>query len=546
MNGRIISLENDILFPIKKSIKDAEMDDFLWWRDGVIYQIYPRSFNDTNGNGLGDLAGITARLDYLADLGVDALWLSPFYPTPDADFGYDISDHVDVDPRFGTLDDFDNLVEESHKKGIRIILDLVLNHVSDQHPWFQESRVDNSNPKQDWFIWQDQIPNNWESVFGGKAWTFDEKRGQYYYHMFVKGQPDVNWRNPEVRKAQMDVVRFWLERGVDGFRLDVFNLYFKDDQLRNNPTKWGRRAFERQDHIYDGDQLEMESVLEEMRTILDEYPERYAVGETFLPTREKIIRYNSAGRLHAAFDFEYLWSKYKPGAFLKAIENWESLAEEANIFPNYVLSNHDVPRPATRYAKNEDDARVKIIMAMLLTMRGTPFLYYGEEIGMRDISLKRSEIMDPPGIKYWPFNKGRDGCRSPMQWDDSENAGFSNTKPWLPVHPNYEQRNVATQRKDENSLFHFTRRLIALRKEYKTLRHGEILPLKDMPKDVMALLRKSDDEEILVLLNFSKKKQKITLPKNIRKILFAEYRAAQVSVDEISLLPHEVLLLKSE
>ena len=270
-----------------------------------------------------------------------------------------------------------------------------------------------------------------------------------------------------------------------------------------------------------------------------------AVGETFFATREKIIRYNSAGRLHAAFDFEYLWSKYKPETFLKAIENWESLAEEANIFPNYVLSNHDVPRPATRYTKNEDDARVKIIMAMLLTMRGTPFLYYGEEIGMRDISLKRSEIMDPPGIKYWPFNKGRDGCRSPMQWDDSENAGFSNTKPWLPVHPNYEQRNVATQQKNENSLFHFTRKLIALRKEYKTLRRGEILPLKDMPKDVMAFLRKSDHEEILILLNFSKKKQKITLPKGAWEIFFSETRETTVK-SELLLSPHEVLLLKNK
>ncbi len=520
------------------------MEDYLWWRDGVIYQIYPRSFNDTNGNGYGDLAGITARLDYLTELGIDALWLSPFYPTPDADFGYDISNYVDVDPRFGTLEDFDKLVEESHKRGIRIILDLVLNHTSDQHPWFQQSRVDSSNPKHDWYIWQDQIPNNWESVFGGKAWTYDEKRGQYYYHMFVKEQPDVNWRNPEVRKAQMDVLRFWLERGADGFRLDVFNVYFKDEQLRDNPKKlWGRRAFERQEHIYDIDGSEMESVLEEMRAMLDEYPERYAVGETFFATREKILRYNSAERLHAAFDFEYLWSKYKPEKFFKAIENWESLAKEAKLFPNYVLSNHDTPRPATRYGKGEDDARVKIIMAMLLTMRGTPFLYYGEEIGMRDISLKRSEIMDPPGKKYWPFNKGRDGCRSPMQWDDSVNAGFSKSKPWLPVHQNHKIRNVIAQQNDENSLFNFTRKLIALRKEYKTLRQGDITPLGDMPKDVMAYLRKSEEEEFLILLNFSKKKKGITLSANSWEVLFSESRKS-IGSNTLTLSPHEVLLLK--
>ncbi|MBT3189131.1 MAG: DUF3459 domain-containing protein [Anaerolineae bacterium] len=519
------------------------MQDFLWWRDGIIYQIYPRSFYDTNGNGLGDLAGITARLDYLADLGVDALWLSPFYPTPDADFGYDISDHVDVDTRFGSLADFDTLVEASHRRGIRIVLDLVLNHVSDQHPWFIESRANQTNPKHDWFIWQDQIPNNWESVFGGKAWTYDEERGQYYYHMFVKEQPDLNWRKPEVRKAQMDVLRFWLERGVDGFRLDVYNVYFKDEKLRNNPTKWGRRAFERQDHIYDIDGPEMGSVLEEMRSILDEYPERYAVGETFFATREKILKYNGAGKLHAAFDFRFLWSKYKPEKFFKAIQNWENLSADADIYPNYVLSNHDVPRPATRYAKGEDDARTKIIMAMLLTMRGTPFLYYGEEIGMRDISLKRSEIMDPPGKKYWPFNKGRDGCRSPMQWDSSDNAGFSVEKPWLPAHPNFKERNVAAQLDDESSMLQFTRKLIALRKENQTLRRGEFIPLKDTASEVMAYLRLGDDEKILVALNFSKKKKTLTLPKASWSILFSENREGDINQDEIILFPNEVLLL---
>ena len=527
------------LTPFYKGIK---MQDFLWWRDGVIYQIYPRSFFDTNQNGLGDLAGITAKLNYLANLGVDALWLSPFYPTPDADFGYDISDYADVDARFGSLADFDDLVEASHKKGIRIILDLVLNHTSEQHLWFQTSRRDSTNPKQDWYLWQDHIPNNWESIFGGKAWTFDERRGQYYYHMFLKEQPDVNWRNPEVRKAQMDLLRFWLERDVDGFRLDVFNLYFKDEQLRSNPKKWGRRAFERQIHLYDGDQPEMESVLKEMRSILDKYPECYAVGETFLATREKILRYNGPEKLHAAFDFEFLWSKYKPKKFLKAIENWESLAKETNLFPNYVLSNHDVPRPATRYGKGEDDARIKIVMALLLTMRGTPFLYYGEEIGMRDISLKYHEIMDPPGKKYYPFNKGRDGCRSPMQWDDSTNAGFSSEKPWLPVHPNYKNRNVAAQQKDKNSIFNFTRQLIALRKKHQTLRRGEIIPLTETPRDLMAYLRKDSDEKILVILNFSKKKKTFTLPKGSWKVLFSEKRKGEFK-EEITLLPHEVLLL---
>ncbi len=522
------------------------MKDFLWWRDGVIYQIYPRSFNDTTGNGLGDLAGITAKLDYLADLGVDALWLSPFYPTPDADFGYDISDHVDVDPRFGSLADFDTLVEASHKRGIRIVLDLVLNHTSDQHAWFRESAANRTNPKADWYIWQDEIPNNWQAVFGGKAWTWHEERGQYYYHMFLKEQPDVNWRNPDVRKAQMDVVRFWLERGADGFRLDVFNVYFKDEQLRDNPKKWGRRAFERQDHIYDIDGPEMEGVLEEMRAMLNEYPERYAVGETFFATREKILRYNGEKRLHAAFDFAFLWSKYRPDKLLKTIHDWEDLAEETGLWPNYVLSNHDVPRPATRHGKGEDDARTKVMMALLLTMRGTPFLYYGEEIGMRDLSLKRSELMDPPGKKYWPFNKGRDGCRSPMQWDDTQNAGFSSGKPWLKVHPNHKARNVAAQQEDENSLFNFTRKLIALRKENETLRRGSFKALADTPSDVLVYLRENDGEQILVALNFSHKSQAMTLPTDSWDIFFSEKREGEIIGNEFMLLPNEVLILKAK
>jgi alpha-glucosidase len=354
----------------------------------------------------------------------------------------------------------------------------------------------------------------------------------------------VNWHNPEVRKAQMDVLRFWLERGVDGFRLDVFNIYFKDEQLRNNPKKLGRIAFERQEHIYDIDRPELESVLEEMRGILDKYPERYVVGETFSATREKIIRYNSDGRLHAAFDFNFLRNRYKSDKFLAAIKNWEKLSADAQIYPNYVLSNHDVRRSATRYAKGEDDARVKIIMAMLLTMRGTPFLYYGEEIGMRDISLRRSEIMDPPGKKYWPLYKGRDGCRSPMQWDDSENAGFSTVKPWLPVHPNSMQRNVAAQQEDKNSLFHFTCKLIALRKENIALRRGGFIPLPDLPRDLMAYLRQSDEETILVALNFSAKKKSFRLPKKSWEVLFPKNRESEVDDDELLLLPHEVLLLK--
>jgi alpha-glucosidase len=477
-------------------------DPYLWWRDGVIYQIYPRSFADTNADGLGDLPGITARLDYLAHLGVDAIWLSPFYPTPDIDFGYDVSDHCDVDPRFGTLADFDDLVREAHSRNIRIVLDLVLNHTSDQHPWFLESRASRDNPKRDWYMWQPR-PNNWQSAFGGKGWQYDKQTGEYYFHMFVTEQPDVNWRNPQVRQAQLDVVRFWLGRGADGFRLDVFNAYFKDEQLRNNPSKFGLRAFDRQKHIHDIDQPEMMPLLNELRQILDASPEKYAVGETFLATPERTVSYCGPDKLHAAFNFDFTLRPYNPAAFREAIQKWDGFTGQ-EVWPNYVLSNHDQPRAATRYARGEDDTRASVVMALLLTLRGTPFLYYGEEIGMRDISLARHEILDPPGKRYWPFYKGRDGCRAPMQWDASPNAGFSPSKPWLKVHPNYIQRNVKAQQADPDSLFNFTRSLIALRRQHPALRGGK-LDFLDAPKAVLAYTRTSPEETLTVVLDFDGK-----------------------------------------
>jgi alpha-glucosidase len=493
-------------------------DPYLWWRDGVIYQIYPRSFADSNNDGLGDLPGITARLDYLAHLGVDAIWLSPFYPSPDVDFGYDISDHCNVDPRFGTLFDFDELVREAHQRNIRVVLDLVLNHTSDQHPWFAESRSSSENPKRDWYMWQPPsasphfltkmggvrgAPNNWQSVFGGGGWEYDKTTGEYYFHMFVKEQPDVNWRSPQLRQAQLDVVRFWLGRGADGFRLDVFNAYFKDEKLRNNPPKLGLRGFDRQQHIYDIDRPEMIPLLNELRAILDASPEKYAVGETFVATPERAASYCGPDKLHAAFNFDFTLRPYSPSAFREAIQKWDGFAGE-QVWPNYVLSNHDQPRSATRYCHAEDDRRARVVMALLMTLRGTPFLYYGEEIGMRDISLARHEIQDPPGKYYWPFFNGRDGCRSPMQWDATPNAGFSTAKPWLKVHPNYPQRNAEDQQADPASLFNFTRRLIALRREHPALRGGKLAFL-DTPNGVLAYTRTDQDQKLTVVLDFNGK-----------------------------------------
>ena len=541
------------------------MNDFLWWRDGIIYQIYPRSFADSNNDGLGDLPGITSKLDYLANLGVNALWLSPIYPSPDKDFGYDVSDYVDIDPRFGSLADFDLLLSEAHQRDIRIVLDLVLNHTSDQHAWFLESRSSRDNPKADWYIWVPPsgsphfqrkwreskrgagVPNNWQAVFGGRAWKYVPERDQYYYHMFLPEQPDLNWRNPDVRTAILDVVRFWLDRGVDGFRLDVFNVYFKDDQLRDNPFNPGLHAFDRQQHIYDCDQPEMISLLKEMRGILDSYPERYAVGETFFPTQEKMIRYSGTDKLHAAFDFDFMWSRFDPSKLVKPILEWEELYAEHELWPNYVLGNHDAPRMATRHTKDEGDARIKVMMALLLTLRGTPFLYYGEEIGMRDISLKRSEILDPPGKRFWPLYKGRDGCRAPMQWDNTVNAGFSSKKPWLPVHPDYRERNVEAQNEKTGSMLNFTRNLIKLRRKKTALHRGDFSLLTESPKDTLAYLRHTPEQTILVALNFRNYPASVQkIPERAWNLLFSTTReTVPTSAKDLDLAPYEVLILES-
>jgi alpha-glucosidase len=525
------------------------MNDQLWWRDGVIYQIYPRSFMDSNNDGLGDLPGITARLDYLAELGIDAIWLSPFYPTPDADFGYDISDHTQVDARFGSLEDFDDLLDQAHARGIRIVLDLVLNHTSDQHAWFQESRSSLTNPKRDWYLWKEE-KNNWQAVFGGSGWTQDDTTNQYFYHMFLPEQPDVNWHNPEMRQAQLDVVRFWLARGVDGFRLDVFNVYFKDAEFKNNPTKFGLRGFDRQVHLNDSNQPEMMPLLNEFRGLLDGYPERYSVGETFMASPEKAASYVGDKLLHAAFSFDFtksdLFFPWKPGWLLKQILMREKIFKDER-WPTTVMSNHDEPRAASRYSRDEKDTQARFAMTLLLTLRGTPFLYYGEEIGMRDIKLRRDQIMDPPGKRFWPFYKGRDGCRAPMQWDGSEFSGFSKTQPWLPVHPDHIERNVARQSQEPDSMLNFTRTLIQLRKQYAALRAGSFTPLVSNPRHVLAYLREMPGQTILIAMNFSGRKKKINLSLEIAnsnwKTIYPTSDTTLIENEALELGPNMICLL---
>jgi alpha-glucosidase len=551
-------------------MKKGEKMGSPWWQHGIIYQIYPRSFADSNGDGIGDLNGITGRLDYLANLGIDAIWLSPIYPSPDADFGYDISDYCAVDPKFGTLADFDHLLEEAHARGIRIVLDLVLNHTSDQHPWFIESRSSRDNPKRDWYLWGDPSPNggppnNWYSVFGGPGWEPDPTTGQSYFHMFYKQQPDVNWRNPQVRQAMLDVFRFWLERGVDGFRLDVFNAYFKHPELANNPVIFPVPiyGFAGQRHVNDIDQPDMIPLLQEIRTLLDSYftpgRERYAVGETFMGGAEKAAYYSGPDRLHAAFNFDFLHSRWSAHALMDRVQRWEHYLGP-DTWPNYVLNNHDVSRTGTRlrrpFADPEDDARLKIAAALLLTLRGTPFIYYGEEIGMRDIPLRsKAEVLDPIGKQFWPLMKGRDGCRAPMQWSAAPNAGFTTpgARPWLPVHADAAQRNVDAQRADPRSLFNTYRRLIALRRAHPVLVEGMFQPVTYGTRFITAYLRQSQDQLVLVVLNFSGRRQRLVLGRHLSqagwKVLFSTHREEGGSLSQprrgmVALEPHEALILE--
>lgn len=537
----------------------------IWWKTGVIYQIYPRSFRDTNGDGVGDLQGIIDSLDYLNDgtrhsLGVDAIWLSPVYPSPQADFGYDVSDYCNIDPLFGTLDTFQTLVDEAHKRGIRIIMDLVFNHTSDQHPWFKESRSSTDNSRRDWYIWHPgknrKPPNNWASYFGGPAWRWDQKTSQYYLAMFDPSQPDLNWRNPEVREELYDVIRFWLDRGVDGFRMDVYNQFFKDEQNRSNPFNLNPlgliHGFWGQKHIYDRDQPEMFTVLKEMRAIIDSYPERMFLGETSDEGQYlKALEYygeNDDG-LHLAFNFDFLSSKWSADHFRQAIIKWETNLPDW-AWPTYVLSNHDVDRHFSRYERGTEGMdRAMIAAAMLLTLRGTPTLYYGEEIGQSDIYLSRKQILDPPGKRYWPIYKGRDACRAPMQWDQSPRAGFTSGDPWLPVNTDYRLKNVETQTAEPNSLFNFYRHLIWLRHQTEALHSGELELINNWHRKVLAYYRYTAQQRLLILLNFSSRDQAISLDRDSSwSVIFGTHCENNVTFDDqhFELNGYEVLILNDD
>ncbi len=482
----------------------------------MFYEIYVRSFYDSDGDGLGDLNGITAKLDYLEELGIDAIWLTPFYPSPQVDFGYDVSNYDDVDPRFGTLADFDRLVKEAHRRHIRVITDLVINHTSDQHPWFIESRASRTNPKRDWYIWHDPAPgggppNNWASAFGPSAWEYDERTGQYYYHFFFPQQPDLNWRNPQVESAMFEMMRFWLRRGVDGFRVDSIDSLFEDAKLRANPYEARLRpgsATEHSQHFkYNEYQPESFEEFRRLRSVVEEFgPNRVLIGETY-PRRIGALR-KYYGRNDDAFQMPFnFYLLRQPRLDATSLRNVVTKTEWAvrGRLTAYALSNHDNPRAFDRLGDGRHNDRIaKMLALMLLTLRGVPFFYYGEEIGMQTTSPQRlADVRDPVAKLYWPAVKGRDGERTPMQWTAGRNAGFTSAdRPWLPIPPTAQTSNVATMSGDPQSILSFFKRAIRLRRESPALLDGDYEALGDDPR-IFAYLRRTAKQTMIVLLNMS-------------------------------------------
>jgi len=498
-----------------------------WWQRGVIYQVYPRSFADSNGDGVGDLPGIIEHLDYLGPegLGVDALWLSPIYPSPGHDLGYDVSDHERVDPLFGTEADFDRLVDAAHRRGIRVVLDLVMNHTSDEHPWFVDSRADRDGAHGDWYLWADpsgygsdgepQPPNNWVSYFGGPGWQWDAGRGQFYYHTFLVEQPELNWRAPGVEEAQFRMVRGWLARGVDGLRLDVFNRFLKHPDLAANPTRPGSQAWDRQVHVNDGDQPDFEALIGRFRAIVDEQPGRASIGELFDDSVERAARLSTDH--HLVFDWELVESPWTGAGIRGAIARREAAFRDGR-WPTVVLSNHDRSRVASRLADPipgaDRDAVARAAAVLLLTLRGTPFLYNGEELGLADVDIPAGESVDPPAGHVGPdfawWDRSR--CRTPMPWAAGPGAGFSSGRPWLRLGPDATTRNVAVQATDPSSVLWLYRRLIALRAASPALLVGTLRLDPETTGDLVAYTREADGQVVVVVLNLGRTRATWPLP----------------------------------
>jgi alpha-glucosidase len=522
-----------------------------WWQRGVIYQIYPRSFQDSNGDGIGDLNGITARLDHLVALGVDALWISPIFLSPMADFGYDVADHCAIDPIFGTLADFDRLVAAAHARGLRVILDYVPNHTSDRHPWFEESRSSPDNPKRDWYIWRAPRrdggpPTNWASEFGGSAWTFDRTTGQFYYHAYLEEQPDLNWRNPAVREAMLDVLRFWFERGIDGFRVDAIHHLIESDRLLDNPPdpNWreGMSPARRLIRAHTMDQPEVHDAIAAMRRVADSYGgDRVMIGEAYLPIDRLMTYYGvDLTGFHLPFNFHLMSTPWNPTAITALIQAYERALPQGG-WPNWVLGNHDRSRVASRLGR--DQARVAAML--LLTLRGTPTIYQGEEIGMSDVAIPPDRIADPWERNVPGLGLGRDPVRTPLPWDGGPHGGFTTGEPWLPLGVDHRSVNVAAQNLDPRSMLSLYRALLALRRSEEALVSGAWAPLA-ASEQVLAYQRLSGRRALAIALNLSDTASEIAIAGK-RDVLLSTHldRAGRDGAgDQLRLRPHEGCILE--
>jgi alpha-glucosidase len=538
--------------------KDAEGHE--WWQHAVFYEVYPRSFADSNDDGIGDLKGITSKLDYLKDLGVDAIWLTPCFPSPQVDFGYDVSDYIDIDPMYGTLTDFDGMAAAGKSRDIRIILDLVLNHSSDQHKWFLDSKSSRTAAHRDWYVWRDgkgpnQPPNNWISIFGGPAWTFDPQTGQWYYRIFYSAQPDLNWRNPQVEKAMFDVTRWWYKRGVSGFRLDAVDTLFEDPKLKDNPILPGTSKYgdPNMENVYNSKLPELHGVLQRLRKVADENG-AVLIGETWTKNIDELKLYYGGHSRELQMPMDLMFTtvnKLSAPEFRRQI----AAADASGGWPVYVISNHDIVRSYNRYGDGQhNDEIAKLMAGMYLTLRGTPIMYYGEEIGMENNDPKNKEdVKDPVGRVGWPVDKGRDGERTPMQWNGSANADFSQKAPWLPVPSSFKTHNVDAELKDPDSILQFYKHVLALRHQDPSLREGEYIPLNEDQPNIVSYLRRYKNEAVLVVLNMSGAEQKVSF--DLGKQGFSGASATtllttlsahpkEMKVSEVSLEPFAVYIAK--
>ncbi len=537
-------------------------EELVWWQKGIVYQIYPRSYQDSNRDGIGDLNGIRQRLDHIQSLNVEAIWLSPIYPSPMHDFGYDVAAYVGINPMFGTMADFDALLEDIHSRGMKLILDLVPNHSSDEHEWFIESRSSRNNPKRDWYIWRDPAPdggppNNWLSFFGGPAWTYDEKTEQYYLHQFVTQQPELNYRNPDVLSAMLDVMRFWLEKGVDGFRVDVIWLMLKDEQFRDEPLNpdWdGVNPHNRIQHIRTMNLPEVHDIIKAMRAVLDEYDDRMMVGEIYLPNAE-LVKYYGERRpdgtfdeCHLPFNFQLIRMDWDAQIVRRAVDQYEADLPVGG-WPNWVMGNHDQHRMASRVGPEQ----ARVANMLLLTLRGLPTTYYGEEIGMENVSIPPEFIQDPPAVNQPEIADvvGRDPERTPMQWDASPNAGFApdGVVTWLPVADDYAVRNVAAQNEDPTSMVNLYRALTALRQAEPALHGGDYASVDVEAEDVFVYTRSHPHTDtFLIVLNFGPKLHFLDLsalaPVGQIAVSTSMEAEGEIELRKLMLSPHEGIVFR--